>query len=167
MENWSHCQVLPWIAKPSLRWSAEAFLKSYPSGRPRLQHVFFTDVSWFALCSIRTVPLTQCSLSELFLHPAFSETLQELTWRTGHTAKCFLQPLAWRTALVCKLAWTQGCHSVPWRLQPTAARPAPWHEKNASAGHLHSAQAVSTVLRLSYQLLPGWDWYTSYYLALH
>ena len=34
-------------------------------------------------------------------------------------AKCFLQQVAWRTALLCKLDWTQGCPSVPWRLQPT------------------------------------------------
>ena len=55
---------------------------------------------------------TSCQSSQASL----SRTFQELTWRTGHTAKCFLQQLAWKTALLCKLDWTQGCHSVPWRL---------------------------------------------------
>ena len=109
----------------SLRWSAEAF-RSYPSWW-RLQHVFYR----FALCSMRTgvtnPMLTERAASSSGLEPevlglscqssqaSLSRTLQELTWRTGDTAKCFLQQVAWRTALLCKLDWTQGCPSVPWR----------------------------------------------------
>ena len=38
----------------------------------------------FALCSIRTVPLTQCSLNELFLHPAFCDVLSFICWNHAH-----------------------------------------------------------------------------------
>ena len=112
---------------------------------------------------------TSCQSSQASL----SRTFQELTWRTGHTAKCFLQQLAWKTAPFCRLDWTQGSHSVPWRLQQNCSKASSmtW-EKCLKEALAFCADAY--IVRL-------WDWATrfryyqaeteipatTYYLALH
>ena len=96
---------------------------------------------------------TSCQSSQASL----SRTFQEVTWRTG-------QQLAWKTALLCKLDWTQGCHSVPWRLQQTCSKASTMTWEKCLKEALAFCADVSTVARLSYQILPGWDWDTSYCL---
>ena len=103
---------------------------------------FFTDLPWFALCSIRTVPcLIQCSLNELFS--------SGLSWSSGTSQSSQASLVAdvaradmenwWHCQMLPSTGSMKDSSSLqaglntrlPQHALKTAAHCAPWHEKNA------------------------------------